>query len=66
MRSSQKPFQNIWLFTGITVLENLMVGEHNPLMLASGYSLFGLPAYRKREAQALDHAREERRRLLDA
>jgi branched-chain amino acid transport system ATP-binding protein len=55
-----RTFQNIRLFTGMTVLENLMVGEHNALMRASGYSLlglFGVPAYRKREAQALDHAR---------
>ena len=54
-----RTFQNIRLFTGMTVLENLMVGEHNALMRASGYSLFGLfglPAYRKREAQALDRA----------
>jgi branched-chain amino acid transport system ATP-binding protein len=55
-----RTFQNIRLFTGMTVLENLIVGEHNALMRASGYSLFGLfglLAYRKREAQALDHAR---------
>jgi branched-chain amino acid transport system ATP-binding protein len=55
-----RTFQNIRLFTGMTVLENLMVGEHNALMRASGYSLFGLfglPAYRKREGQALDLAR---------
>ena len=54
-----RTFQNIRLFTGMTVLENLMVGEHNALMRASGYSLFGLfglPAYRKREAQAVDRA----------
>jgi branched-chain amino acid transport system ATP-binding protein len=55
-----RTFQNIRLFTGMTVLENLMVGEHNALMRASGYSLFGLfglPAYCKREAHTLDHAR---------
>jgi branched-chain amino acid transport system ATP-binding protein len=55
-----RTFQNIRLFTGMTVLENLMVGEHNALMRESFYSLFGLlglPAYRRREAAALDQAR---------
>jgi branched-chain amino acid transport system ATP-binding protein len=44
----------------MTVLENLMVGEHNALMRASFYSLFGLlglPGYRRREAAALEQAR---------
>jgi branched-chain amino acid transport system ATP-binding protein len=54
-----RTFQNIRLFTGMTVLENLLVGEHNALMRASFYSLFGLlglPAYRRREAAAVDQA----------
>ena len=37
-----RTFQNIRLFQGMTVLENLLVAQHNVLMRASGYSLLGL------------------------
>jgi branched-chain amino acid transport system ATP-binding protein len=55
-----RTFQNIRLFAGMTALENLLVAQHNTLMLASGYSifgLFGLPAYRKAEREATELAR---------
>jgi len=37
-----RTFQNIRLFSGMTLLENLMVAQHNPLMRASGYTLLGM------------------------
>ena len=55
-----RTFQNIRLFAGMTVLENLLVAQHNPLMLASGYTvlgLLGLPPYPAAERAALDKAR---------
>lgn len=54
-----RTFQNIRLFAGMSVLENLMVAQHNKLMLASGYTvlgLIGLPAYRKAEKAAKEKA----------
>jgi branched-chain amino acid transport system ATP-binding protein len=55
-----RTFQNVRLFAGMTVLENLIVAQHNALMSASLFSvagLLGLPRYRNAEHAALDLAR---------
>ena len=55
-----RTFQNIRLFAGMTVLENLLVAQHNRLMFASGYTLLGVlgfPSYATAERAALDKAR---------
>lgn len=55
-----RTFQNIRLFGAMSVLENLIVAQHNTLMRASWFSiggLLGLGRYRKAERQAVDLAR---------
>ncbi|HBF28530.1 ABC transporter ATP-binding protein, partial [Rhizobium sp.] len=55
-----RTFQNIRLFSGLTVLENLLVAQHNALMKASGYTilgLLGLPAYKRAEEKSIEKAR---------
>jgi branched-chain amino acid transport system ATP-binding protein len=54
-----RTFQNIRLFAGMTVLENLVVAQHNALMKASVFSLaglLGLPRYRSAERAAIERA----------
>jgi branched-chain amino acid transport system ATP-binding protein len=55
-----RTFQNIRLFPGMTVLENLLIAQHNRLMLASGYTLLGVlgfPSYGVAERAAVERAR---------
>jgi branched-chain amino acid transport system ATP-binding protein len=55
-----RTFQNIRLFGAMTALENLMVAQHNRLMVASGFSLlglFGAASFRAAERAAIDKAR---------
>jgi branched-chain amino acid transport system ATP-binding protein len=55
-----RTFQNVRLFAGMTLLENLLVAQHNTLMVASGFTvlgLFGARRYARAEAGAVDKAR---------
>jgi len=65
-----RTFQNIRLFSGMTLLENLLVAQHNKLMLASGYTILGLlgfPTYRKASLESIELAKFwlEKANLID-
>jgi branched-chain amino acid transport system ATP-binding protein len=55
-----RTFQNIRLFGGMTVLENLMVAQHKALVSASRFplaSILGFGSFNRMERAAVDYAR---------
>jgi branched-chain amino acid transport system ATP-binding protein len=55
-----RTFQNIRLFAGMTVLENLLVAQHNTLMAATGFGILavvGLSRYPAAERKGVEKAR---------
>jgi branched-chain amino acid transport system ATP-binding protein len=65
-----RTFQNIRLFSGMTLLENLLVAQHNSLMIASGFTflgVLGVGRYRAAEKEAIEKAKFwlEKTHLID-
>src|SRR4029077_18480031 len=65
-----RTFQNIRLFSGVKVFENMLVAQHNTLMAASGYTFLGVFAphvYGRAEKVAVDKAAHwlEKMRLIE-
>ena len=55
-----RTFQNIRLFKGMSVLENLLVAQHNRLQAATGFGVLGvlgLGGYRAAEREAIERAK---------
>ena len=56
-----RTFQNIRLFAGMTVLENMLIAQPLKLQKAPGFgigAMLGFPGYRAAEAEAIDRAVE--------
>ena len=65
-----RTFQNIRLFSGLTVLENLLIAQHNRLMKASGFTVLGLLGighYKAAQAASIELAKHwlEHANLID-
>ena len=65
-----RTFQNIRLFSGMTVFENMLVAQHNTLMVSSGYTFLGVfmpHLYGRAEKTAVEKARYwlEKTNLID-
>jgi branched-chain amino acid transport system ATP-binding protein len=55
-----RTFQNIRLFSGMTLLENLMVAQHNVLMKASGFTIGGIlgsGTFKRAENEAIERSK---------
>jgi len=53
-----RTFQNIRLFSGMTVLENVLVGHHNRVATNYLSAIFRTPSFRREEIRAEGRARE--------